>query len=378
VTATLETRQGRSSDPACHVRLEHVTKHFAGRRGDAGTLAIDDVSLEIGTGQVFGVVGYSGAGKSTLVRLINTLEQPTSGRIQVSGREITTLGERERREVRREIGMIFQHFNLFRSRTVAGNVAYPLKVAGVERQERDRRVAELLDFVGLLERAHAHPEQLSGGQRQRVGIARALAAQPALLLADEATSALDPQTTADVLELLRRANKELGITVVVVTHDIDVVREIADHVAVMAEGRVVESGSVYDVFAHPQTETAASFARAALQDHPSPSVAAHLREIHAGRRIVKVTIHSQRSVRSTLGSAFSAPGASAEISVQTAVQRAFAGHDVGAEIVYGAVRELLGRPVGSLTFALTGDDPHIDAALDEIRNAGIAISEEAE
>lgn len=385
MTATSETGRGRDSDPACHVRLEHVTKRFTGRRdGDAaakrpavdiaaletGTTkrfaetrataaaspaAVDDVSLEIATGEIFGVVGYSGAGKSTLVRLINTLERPTSGRIQVSGLEITELNERQRREVRREMGMIFQHFNLFRSRTVAGNVAYPLKVAGVARQERDRRVAELLDFVGLLERAHDHPEQLSGGQQQRVGIARALATQPALLLADEATSALDPETTADVLELLRRANQEFGITVVVVTHDIDVIREVADHVAVMADGKVVESGSVYDVFANPQTEVAASFARAGLQDHPSPGTAAQLRETHPGR-IATVTIQGQQGVQATLQSAFTA-------------------HGVGAEIIYGAVRELLGKPVGGLTFALTGDELDIEAALAEIRAAGIRVGE---
>lgn len=360
--ASDEGGRGRASGPACHVRLEHVTKQFADRHGDGGTLAIDDVSLEIGTGQVFGVVGYSGAGKSTLVRLINTLEQPTSGRIQVNGRELTELGERERREVRREMGMIFQHFNLFHSRTVAGNVGYPLKVAGVERQERDRRVAELLDFVGLLERAHAHPEQLSGGQRQRVGIARALATQPALLLADEATSALDPETTADVLELLRRANQEFGITVVVVTHDIDVIRELADHVAVMAEGRVVESGSVYDVFAHPQTDVAASFARAALQDHPSAGVAARLRESHAGR-IVSVAIHGQEGLQGERG-------------VQAVVQGAFAARNVGAEIIYGAVRELFGKPVGSLTFELTGNEADIDAALSELRGRGVIVGEE--
>jgi D-methionine transport system ATP-binding protein len=197
------------------VRIESVSKAYGPVR------AVDDVSLTVEKGSIVGVIGYSGAGKSTLVRLINGLERPTAGRVFVGDDEITALTERQLRSVRRGIGMIFQQFNLFRSRTVAGNVAYPLRVAGMPRAERDARVARLLDFVGLLEKAHAYPEQLSGGQKQRVGIARALATDPHLLLADEATSALDPETTADVLALLRRVNRELGITIVLITHEME-------------------------------------------------------------------------------------------------------------------------------------------------------------
>jgi D-methionine transport system ATP-binding protein len=224
---------------AALVELRGVTKRY--RRADTGetVTAVEGVDLDVHRGEVLGVIGYSGAGKSTLVRLVNALELPTSGTVTVAGQELTAIPERDRRQARRRIGMVFQQFNLFRSRTVAGNVAYPLKVAGVGKDERDRRVAELLDFVGLLDRAYAYPEQLSGGQKQRVGIARALASNPELLLADEATSALDPETTAEVLALLRRVNQELGVTIIVITHEMDAVRRIADRVAVMEQGRVV-------------------------------------------------------------------------------------------------------------------------------------------
>ena len=200
------------------VSLDGVSKRFTRRGGDP-VVAVDEVSLEVAQGEVIAVIGYSGAGKSTLVRLINALELPTSGSVRVAGQDLTTLSEKDLRAARSKIGMIFQQFNLFRSRTVAGNVGYPLRVAGVPAKERDARVPELLDFGGLLDRAHAYPEQLSGGQKQRVGIARALATNPPLLLADEATSALDPDTTTEVLSLLRRVNTELGVTIVVITHE---------------------------------------------------------------------------------------------------------------------------------------------------------------
>ena len=236
------------------ISLRGVSKVFPGRR--AAVTAVDDVDLDVYEGEIFGVIGYSGAGKSTLVRLVNALELPSSGSVTVAGKELTAIPERDRRLARRNIGMIFQQFNLFRSRTIAGNVAYPLKVAGVPKAERDRRVAELLDFVGLLERAHAYPEQLSGGQKQRVGIARALATDPDILLCDEATSALDPETTRSVLTLLRDLNRDLGLTIVLITHEMDVVRYVCDRVAVLERGQVVETGTVTDIFAnaaHPAT-----------------------------------------------------------------------------------------------------------------------------
>ncbi|MBM9504100.1 methionine ABC transporter ATP-binding protein [Actinacidiphila acididurans] len=349
--------QAAGAPPQVHVRFEHVGKTFPGKgRRGAPLVALEDISLEISRGEVFGIIGYSGAGKSTLVRLINGLETPTSGRVHVGPHDLTALSERDRREVRRDIGMIFQQFNLFRSRTVAGNVAYPLKVAGVRRPERDRRVARLLDFVGLLDRAHDHPERLSGGQKQRVGIARALATEPSLLLADEATSALDPETTGEVLALLRRVNRDLGVTIVIITHELDVIRSTADRVAVLDAGRLVETGSVYDVFARPRTEAAGRFVGTALRDRPSPATLARLRRTHSGR-LVTVRVRDQQGF-------------------QTRLARTFLDHQVAAEIVFGGISELQERPVGSLTFDLTGPGAAVDAVLAALRSDGVDVIEE--
>ncbi|WP_345713258.1 methionine ABC transporter ATP-binding protein, partial [Kineococcus glutinatus] len=312
--------------------------------------------LDVEEGEVLAVIGYSGAGKSTLVRLVNALEMPTSGRVRVAGQDLTALPERELRRARQRIGMIFQQFNLFRSRTVAGNVAYPLKVAGVPRAERDARVAQLLDFVGLLDRAHHHPEQLSGGQKQRVGIARALATNPPLLLADEATSALDPETTTEVLSLLRRVNRELGVTVVVITHEMDAVRQIAHRVAVMEAGRVVETGEVYDVFAAPRTAPAARFVRSSLHDRPDPDQLRRLRHRHPGR-LVTVRITD-------------------EVGLQTRIDSAFRDAGAAAELVHGGIGEIQERRLGSLTYEVTGPAGAVDAAIAGLRAAGVQGEEE--
>jgi D-methionine transport system ATP-binding protein len=332
------------------VRIESVHKRY----GDL--TALDDVSLHVEEGAVVGVIGYSGAGKSTLVRLINGLERPTSGQVFVGEAEITALPERELRRVRRDIGMIFQQFNLFRSRTVAGNVAYPLHVAGVPRAERDARVARLLDFVGLLDKAHAYPEQLSGGQKQRVGIARALATEPRLLLADEATSALDPETTADVLALLSRVNRELGVTVVLITHEMEAIRAVAQQVVVMEAGRIVERGSLYDVFSAPSTPAAARFVRSVLHDRPAGATLERLRRAHPGR-LVTVRVADR-------------PGFTA------AVSHAFTTRALRNELVFGGIGELGDRSVGALTYSLTGSDEAIDEALQELRHDGIDVEEE--
>lgn len=221
-----------------------------GKRFDASaTPALDGVSLSVARGEVFGVIGPSGAGKSTLIRLINALERPSAGRVEIDGIDIGTLPAAGLRALRQRIGMIFQNFGLLSSRTVADNVAFPLKLAGVPAAERKARVAELLDRVGLADHAAKYPAQLSGGQKQRVGIARALATGPDILLCDEATSALDPEATRSVLALLRQLNQELGLTIVLITHEMDVVRAVCDRVAVLEQGRVVESGRVDTVFA---------------------------------------------------------------------------------------------------------------------------------
>ncbi|WP_153301055.1 methionine ABC transporter ATP-binding protein [Corynebacterium stationis] len=248
------------------VEFRNLTKVFKQKKAEIK--ALDNVSLTVEAGEIMGIIGYSGAGKSTLVHMINGLDQPSSGSVLLDGTDIAKMPESKMRGIRKNIGMIFQQFNLFTSRTAAGNIEYPLKLQGMGKAERKKRVAELLDFVGLADRGGNYPEQLSGGQKQRVGIARALATNPTLLLADEATSALDPSTTKEVLELLREVNKEFGITIVVITHEMEVVRSIADKVAVMENGVVVEQGSIYEVFSNPQTSVAQSFVATSLRNTP--------------------------------------------------------------------------------------------------------------
>jgi D-methionine transport system ATP-binding protein len=235
-------------DPAVMLRLDGVSKRFG------ALAALDGISLDVQRGEILGIIGRSGAGKSTLIRCLNGLEKPDAGRIELAGRDIVPLAEAELRAVRGRIGMIFQHFNLLAQKTVAANVALPLKIAGWDRARRQARVAELLELVGLGAKADAYPAQLSGGQKQRVGIARALAASPDLLLSDEATSALDPETTTSILALLRDINRKLGLTIVLITHEMSVIRAVTDRVVVLDHGRVVEAGATESVFAAPQAE----------------------------------------------------------------------------------------------------------------------------
>lgn len=233
------------------IRLDGVTRRYRSAAGER--VALDGVDLEIGKGQVFGVVGRSGAGKSTLIRTINLLERPDAGRVFVGDQEITALRSADLRAARRRIGMIFQHFNLLNAKTIEQNVAFPLLLEGRSAAEVTRRTAELLERLGLAEHAKKHPAQLSGGQKQRVGIARALACGPDVLLCDEATSALDPETTDDILSLLDGLNRELGLTIVLITHQMEVVRRVCDRVAVLKDGRLVEEGATADVFLHPKS-----------------------------------------------------------------------------------------------------------------------------
>lgn len=230
------------------IRVDHVTKEFAG-----GVRALDDITLDIGEGEVFGIIGRSGAGKSTLLRCLNLLDRPTAGRILLDGEDVTALSDAKLRPVRRRIGVVFQQFNLLDSRTVRGNIAFPLEVAGTPRAEREARVDELVELVGLAERQHAHPAQLSGGQKQRAGIARALAAHPRLLLCDEPTSALDPETTGQILDLIAELNATLGVTVAIITHELEVVRRVCTSAALLEGGRLVEAGRLVDLIADPDS-----------------------------------------------------------------------------------------------------------------------------
>ena len=234
------------------IQLKNVVKTFPAAGKNKEIIALKEVSLEIEKGDIFGIVGYSGAGKSTLLRLLNGLETPTSGTVLVDGKEISRLSERELRFARQKIGMIFQHFHLLWSRTVAENVAFPLEIAGVPKKQIKEKVKHLLEMVGLSERADAYPAQLSGGQKQRVGIARALANDPDVLLCDEATSALDPETTASILRLLKEIHQKLGLTLVLITHEMSVIRAICNKMAVMENGQIVETGPVSEIFKNPK------------------------------------------------------------------------------------------------------------------------------
>ena len=327
------------------VTIDNVSKIFG--KGKKEVAAVKNVSLTVKKGEIFAIIGYSGAGKSTLVRLINGLESTTSGTLTVDGFEISGKRDLELQKVRTNIGMIFQQFNLMNSRTVAQNVEFPLKVAGWSKGERTKRVQEMLEFVGLADRAKYYPSQLSGGQKQRVGIARALATKPSLLLADEATSALDPETTHEVLELLKEVNRELGITVIVITHEMDVVSSIADRVAVMEEGRVVETGSVYEVFSNPQTEVAQRFVATTVKQSPTGDAAAALRKNHKGYLVnIEIVEGNQElgKILAYLGS-----------------------RNVRFNIVHGGIETLQGKAYGTLTLELLGDVTSIDAAVAELK-----------
>ena len=236
------------------IELTHISKNFAS--GGRTVHAVQDVSLSIGKGEIFGIIGFSGAGKSTLVRCINLLERPTSGSVTVDGKEMTALSARELRQARKKIGMIFQHFNLLEQQTVLENVCFPLEIRGIPRKERREKALELLDKVGLADKANAYPAQLSGGQKQRVAIARVLANEPEVILCDEATSALDPETTQTILKLLKNIRDTLGITIVVITHEMRVIQQVCTRVAVLDGGLVQEEGRVADIFAHPASRAA--------------------------------------------------------------------------------------------------------------------------
>lgn len=328
------------------IEFHNLTKVFHQKKAKNGEVkALDNVTFTIEPGEIVGVIGYSGAGKSTLVRMINGLDTPTSGSLLLDGTEIVGMSEAKLRAIRRNIGMIFQQFNLFSSRTAAGNIEYPLKLAGVPKQERARRVAELLEFVGLADKGDSYPEQLSGGQKQRIGIARALATNPSLLLADEATSALDPTTTHEVLNLLRQVNREFGITIVVITHEMEAVRAVADKVAVMENGRVVEFGTVYEVFSNPQTPVAQSFVATSLRNTPDDIESEDLLA-HKGRLFtIKLTENS---------GFFSASARLADAGVSIA-------------IVHGGVTTLQRHSFGKFTVRLNGPDAAIEEFVRSLR-----------
>ncbi len=327
------------------IELTHISKNFAS--GGRTVHAVQDVSLSIGKGEIFGIIGFSGAGKSTLVRCINLLERPTSGSVTVDGKEMTALSARELRQARKKIGMIFQHFNLMPSRTVFGNVAYPLRGSGLSGEQIADKVHRLLELVGIGDKAEAYPKQLSGGQKQRVAIARALANDPNVLLCDEATSALDPQTTKAILRLLKDLNEKLGITVVIITHEMAVVKEICDRVTVMEHGRVVEQGEVFNVFADPRQEITRSFIHTTsnlrkieeLIEEDSPVV-----QLKPGELIVRLS-YIQRNVSEPLIST---------------VSRKF---DITLNIIFSDIAIVQNAPIGGTVAIISGEREQITQAI---------------
>lgn len=334
--------QSSPASPDTIIRFAQVEKVFA----KASTPALTDITLDIRRGEIFAVIGYSGAGKSTLVRLINGLEKVSGGTIDVDGTRVSDLREGEMHRVRGNIGMIFQQFNLMHSRTVFGNIEFPLIVAGWQKADRTERVWELLDFVGLTDKAWMYPEQLSGGQRQRVGIARALAAKPSVLLADEATSALDPETTHEVLQLLKRTNRELGVTVVVITHEMDVVRSIADRVAVLEHGYLVGLGTTYDLFANPTTEQAQAFLASVTQTAPNETQLDTIRQRDNTDRLFNVSVSNDTDLGGLLSDLV-------------------ADHGVRFSLHFGSVDIIQQKQFGHVTISLTGE--HVDEALASLR-----------
>ena len=335
------------------IRLEHVSKTFATKNGDVH--AVRDVTLQIAEGEIFGIIGFSGAGKSTLVRCINLLERPQSGKVIVDGKDLLALDAAQLRETRKKIGMIFQHFNLMRLRTVAQNVAFPLKKSGLSKEEIARKVKELLELVDLSEKANVYPSQLSGGQKQRVAIARALANDPKVLLCDEATSALDPQTTHSILKLIKDINQKLNLTVVLITHEMGVVKEICDRVAVMEDGRVVEEGSIVDIFTHPQAKMTKSFiASTSTTDRIYDLIEeGHaLTELGEDEVIVSLKYDASNATQALIS----------EISRT---------YDVDCNIIFGNIEVVKDTPIGTLIVVLKGDPEKRKAAFDCIKRHGV-------
>ncbi len=318
--------------------------------------ALNGIDLEIAKGEIFGVIGFSGAGKSSLIRCVNWLEQPTSGQVIVDGKDLSQLSTQEIRGVKKEIGMIFQHFNLLNSKTIYTNVAMPLILAKTPKDEIDKRVKELLEFVGLDDKADSYPDQLSGGQKQRVGIARALATQPSILLCDEATSALDPQTTSQILELLKKVNKEYNITILIITHEMAVIREICDRVAVIEAGKILEEGTVFDIFSNPQKETTKNFVSSVMNDKVPKFLKDILQQANNTQKIYRINFigySSGQPLISDLAKTF----------------------DIHINILFGNITELQGTPFGNLIVEFIGEDREIEKAIEKIKSQDVLITE---
>jgi len=331
------------------IEFRHVSKSFS-RKGHP-VLALQDINLSIERGDIFGIIGYSGAGKSTLLRLINRLETPGEGEVLLNGEPLQACSGQRLQAIKKDIGMIFQNFNLLNSKTVFHNIAIPLILQGRDKAFIQARVAELLAFVDLSDKIHSYPNELSGGQKQRVGIARALATRPRLLLCDEATSALDPQTTQSILQLLLDINQRLGLTIILITHEMDVIRSICDRVAVLDDGRVVESGPVTQVFLHPRHPTTRRFVQEAehIDEYSQDDDFAHV----AGR-IVRLTFVGNATYEATLS-------------------QVIREHSLEFSILAGRIERIKATPCGQLVLALDGTQTNIDNALASLGRHDVTV-----
>lgn len=338
------------------IDLRGITQIYPGPQGPVE--ALRGIDLHVTPGEVFGIIGRSGAGKSSLVRVINLLNRPTSGQVMVAGRDMTQLSDADLRAARREIGMVFQHFNLLSSRTVYDNVALPLELAGKSKQEIASTVEPLLELVGLSKLRDRYPAQISGGQKQRVGIARALASKPKVLLSDEATSALDPETTRAILDLLKQINRELGLTIVMITHQMEVIKQVCDRVAVLEAGQVVESGRVIDVFLRPQHEvTRAMIGDVIAQELPVSVLKRVESRLGNGRDHVYRLAFTGENVD------------------QPVLAQAIRQHGLDFNILHGHIDEIQGQAFGSLAIMATGELADVRAAMDYLQSQGVVVEE---
>ncbi|NNG76212.1 methionine ABC transporter ATP-binding protein [Acinetobacter sp. ANC 4277] len=333
------------------IEFKNISKHYQ-LKGQT-IRALDQINLEIPEGSIFGIIGYSGAGKSTLIRLINLLERPNEGQVIINQKDFTALDARSLRQERANIGMIFQHFNLLQTKTVAANIEMPLKLLGVSKAEREKRLDELLEFIDLKHKKDAFPDELSGGQKQRVGIARALANHPKILLCDEATSALDPQTTKSVLALLKKINKEQNITIVMVTHEMDVIETVCDYVAVMEQGKVIETGSTLEIFSQPQHPTTKNFIQTVLQQQLPVNILKNLENQN----------HNSIYCLQFLGK-------SAQETVVQAVIKKF---DISLNILFANMTEINGTVIGQMFIQLLGDPAIIQQAIEFLEQNGVKV-----
>ncbi|MGE1061498.1 ATP-binding cassette domain-containing protein [Megasphaera paucivorans] len=336
------------------INFVNISKTFTVKRQKIK--ALQHVSLQISDGDIFGVIGFSGAGKSTLLRMVNALEIPTEGRMEVDGRDINALDFSELRKVRKKIGMIFQEFNLLESKSVYDNVAIPLILNHVDKKLIQKRVTELLSFVELSDKALAYPSQLSGGQKQRIGIARALANNPSILLCDEATSALDPETTESILQLLKRINKKLNITILIVTHEIHVIQSICNRVAVMEHGSVVETGTVLEVFSNPQQNMTKRFVQTVIPDEIPPSIVETLHDDVRNYRLLKIRFLGNNAKRNI-------------------VYYINTHYKVETNILFASVNELQQTVLGIFIVQVIGDDSEINQVISYIERNKIQWQE---